>query len=1048
MFVGWGGDCSGTGTCNVTMTSDHNVTATFSSIIVDGAVSSTTADDVSSVTFSHTTGSGTNRLLLVGVSWNSGTSEVDIVDNGVTFTYNGGSDTIVLSQVVTADNLPTNARYSAIYSYTDPPANEVGTISITFSGSVSNGIVAGASNFAGVDLNSPLDTPGSDASGDTQNTTPTLSYDYLIGNELVFDNVFIGASSSSQTLTPGASQAQLWNGFVANTRAASSTKQATGSNLTQSWTAASSAYWVIAGVPIRPAPTSTDHTVTFDANGGTGTMSNQTANTPTALTLNAFTRTGYTFDHWNTLADNTGTSYSDGETYSFAADMTLYAQWTQIPNQPPVVSAFSNQTIDEGGSFTTLSLDDYVTDPDDADNEITWSYNGNTELSVSIDANRIATITAPTDWNGSEMIAFTATDPGGLYDNDAATFTISAVNDAPVNTLPAAQTTDEDTALTFTTGNLVSVSDVDVSETANGKLQVNLSVSHGTLTLAAINGLTFTLGDGTNDAAMTFTATPANANTALNNMTYQPTANYHGAETLQIVTNDMGNTGAGGDLSDTDTLDITVSSVNDDPVITEGESTGVTMSEDGSPTAFSLTLHATDADGDSLSWSLYSAASNGTAGASGTGASVIVSYAPDADWNGSDSFVVEVSDSGGGGLASPDKIGGSDSITVNVTVQAVNDAPVAVDDEDSTPEDTPLVVAASSLKTNDTDIDNSNDQLSVTAVGSPTNGTVGLAGGNVTFTPTAGFSGTAGYDYTVSDGDKADTGHVTVTVSSVNSPPVITEGESVDVNMAKNGVPLAFELTLNATDADGDTRTWSIKRQALNGTASVSTPGTGAAMAIHYTPINNFVGTDNFEVQVSDGAASDTILVNVTVYDTFPVPLEVGWNLVSFSFLPYDTNVETVLEEVFANFDLAYGWDAAAQSWLKYDDVPASTDTLKTWDQTMGMWIKMSAEDTLWNIGTPQPETNISLQNGWNLTGFPDTQSRALPEALTNHGVPLANFTLIYAYHATIPADPWKLYDKSAPAYANDLTNISPIWGYWIQVNTTTPITWHVEYAY
>ena len=75
-----------------------------------------------------------------------------------------------------------------------------------------------------------------------------------------------------------------------------------------------------------------NHTVTFNSNGGTGSMSNQIANVPTALTANAFTRTGYTFSGWNTAAAGGGTSYADGAIYPFAADITLYAQWSALPN--------------------------------------------------------------------------------------------------------------------------------------------------------------------------------------------------------------------------------------------------------------------------------------------------------------------------------------------------------------------------------------------------------------------------------------------------------------------------------------------------------------------------------------------------------------------------------------------------------------------------------------------------------------------------------------------------------------------------------------------
>ena len=75
-----------------------------------------------------------------------------------------------------------------------------------------------------------------------------------------------------------------------------------------------------------------NHTVTFNGNGGTGTMSNQVANVPTALTLNIFTRTGYSFSGWNTASNGSGTAYANNAVYSFAADITLYAQWTALPS--------------------------------------------------------------------------------------------------------------------------------------------------------------------------------------------------------------------------------------------------------------------------------------------------------------------------------------------------------------------------------------------------------------------------------------------------------------------------------------------------------------------------------------------------------------------------------------------------------------------------------------------------------------------------------------------------------------------------------------------
>jgi uncharacterized repeat protein (TIGR02543 family) len=74
-------------------------------------------------------------------------------------------------------------------------------------------------------------------------------------------------------------------------------------------------------------PTNMSNTVTFNANGGTGTMASETASAATALTANKYTRTGYTFSGWNTLATGTGTAYANDAVYPFTSTATLYAQW-------------------------------------------------------------------------------------------------------------------------------------------------------------------------------------------------------------------------------------------------------------------------------------------------------------------------------------------------------------------------------------------------------------------------------------------------------------------------------------------------------------------------------------------------------------------------------------------------------------------------------------------------------------------------------------------------------------------------------------------------
>ncbi|MGC2175513.1 MAG: InlB B-repeat-containing protein, partial [Acidimicrobiales bacterium] len=84
---------------------------------------------------------------------------------------------------------------------------------------------------------------------------------------------------------------------------------------------------IVSGLATGLAPASS-YTVTFNANGGSGTMANETEDTATDLTTNAFTYTGHTFTGWNTAANGSGTAYANDASYPFTASATLYAQWS------------------------------------------------------------------------------------------------------------------------------------------------------------------------------------------------------------------------------------------------------------------------------------------------------------------------------------------------------------------------------------------------------------------------------------------------------------------------------------------------------------------------------------------------------------------------------------------------------------------------------------------------------------------------------------------------------------------------------------------------
>ena len=95
--------------------------------------------------------------------------------------------------------------------------------------------------------------------------------------------------------------------------------------------------------------------------------------------------------------------------------------------EPPVVADIRDQSISTTQKFKSIRVDAFVTDPDDPDDAITWTWSGNTALALSWDpVRRGIRIRAPRGWTGSETVTFTAMDPDGLSDSDDATFTVSS----------------------------------------------------------------------------------------------------------------------------------------------------------------------------------------------------------------------------------------------------------------------------------------------------------------------------------------------------------------------------------------------------------------------------------------------------------------------------------------------------------------------------------------------------------------------------------------------------------------------------------------------
>lgn len=217
-----------------------------------------------------------------------------------------------------------------------------------------------------------------------------------------------------------------------------------------------------------------------------------------------------------------------------------------------------------------------------------------------------------------------------------------------------------------------------------------------------------------------------------------------------------------------------------------------------------------------------------------------------------------------------------------------NTPPTARADSASTPAGVPVVIP---VLANDSDIDG--NVLTVSAATQPANGTVVInQDSSVTYAPSAGFSGTNSFTYTVSDGLATATGTVTVTVLPAgNVAPVAVN----DVAATPEEAAVTIAVLANDTDANGNALAVTAVTQGAHGAVVANADNT-----LTYTPALNFNGADSFSYTVSDaqgGSASATVSVTVTPVNDAPLAANdtatVGPNSsVTIAVLANDTDVD------------------------------------------------------------------------------------------------------------------------------------------------------------
>jgi VCBS repeat-containing protein len=363
-----------------------------------------------------------------------------------------------------------------------------------------------------------------------------------------------------------------------------------------------------------------------------------------------------------------------------------------------------------------------------------------------------------------------------------------------------------------------------VEEAANGVLGNDTDPDNDPLTAVLVSGPAYGMLRLSTDGSFT----------------YMPNVNFNGIDSFRYKASD------GTYESSVATVTITVTPVNDPPVAVNDV---YSIPEDTMLVVVPGVLsNDTDPDNDSLTAVLVSPAANGTVILNANGS---FSYSPNPDFVGTDGFTYRAKD----GLSE------SGVATVSITVTAVNQAPLAVNDVYSTPEDTMLVVGAPGVLGNDSDVDG--PSLSAILVSPAANGTVILnANGSFSYSPNLNFIGTDGFTYKAIDGlSESGVATVSITVAAVN-----------DATVAVNDVYSTPEDTVlvvgapgvlgNDSDVDGPSLSAILVSPPTNGTVTLNADG-----SFSYTPNPAFNGTDTFTYKASDGiseSAAATVTVDVT----------------------------------------------------------------------------------------------------------------------------------------------------------------------------------------
>ncbi|MGS6582006.1 tandem-95 repeat protein [Vibrio diabolicus] len=604
---------------------------------------------------------------------------------------------------------------------------------------------------------------------------------------------------------------------------------------------------------------------------------------------------------------------------SLTDQATVTVTVNAVNDTPVVESNLADQTLAEDFTRYSIDLNTAFSDVDNVDGELSFSVSGNNNVLVSIE-NGIATISPTADWNGSEALTFTATDPSGESVSQTVNFTVAPVADIVADNATVVE--DTPTIIKVLGNDTFEGNDKVVSlDTNNGPANGTVSVNpdgsvtytpndnyHGAdsftyiVTSGGVSESTTVNVDVTpvndapvakDDAATTQEDTAVTIDILPNDtdidgdtlsiqsasvpeaqgkveivdgkLVFTPAENFHGdAEITYTVTD--------GALTDQATVNVTVNAVNDAPVV-ESNIADQTLAEDFTPYSINLNTAFSDVDNvdGELSFSVSGNSNIQVAIVNG-----IATFTPTADWNGSEILT----------FTATDPSGESVSQTVNFTVAPVADI---VADKATVVEDTPTIIK---VLGNDT-FEGDDKVVSLDTNNGPANGTVSVnPDGSVTYTPNDNYHGTDSFTYIVTSGGVSESTTVNVDVTPVNDAPVATNDNAV----TDEDTPVTIDVLPNDTDIDGDAlRIDSASVPSDQGTVEI------VDGKLVFTPAENFHGDAEITYTVTDGSLTDQATVNVTVNAVNDAPVvesSIADQTLAEDFTPYNIDLNTAFSDV------------------------------------------------------------------------------------------------------------------------------------------------------